>query len=231
MLIKHILSEQLVQEITRPDTQEEASKYLEKQGYQLLGAGYYATVMNKPGTPHVLKLFDHTDKGYLEFVALAMATNNPHFPQFRGKPMRITKDYYAIRMERLKPVRGGDSEKYGFEFSYQLLNILTRIIKNAKLGKSKNEMITDQDFEELSSNYEEIPFATIPLELRGMTPMEKAEYKFDELYEKHPELVEAAWLIGKHVHPSRNVDLHEANVMMRGDTLVITDPVSFGNYK
>jgi len=150
MFITDILSEQVVQEITRPDTQEEASAYLKDRGYVELGSGYYATVVGKPETPHVLKLFDRTDKGYLEFVALAMSVNNPHFPQFRGKPMRITKDYYAIRMERLKPFAGNASENYGFEFSYQLLNILSRVMKNVKSGSGKNELLTPHDFDDLS---------------------------------------------------------------------------------
>ncbi len=230
MLVKHIISEQVVQEITRPDTQKEATAYLRKHGYQQLGSGYYATVMGKEGTPHVLKIFDNTDKGYLEFVALAIATKNPHFPQFRGKPMRITKDYYGIRLERLKPFTGTASETYGFEFGYQLLGILSRVMVNAKNGVS-GDMLTYNDFEEMAGYYEEIPFSNIPLELKGMSPVEIAEYKYDELYEKHPELLQAAWLVGKHVDPSRSIDLHLGNVMLRGDTLVITDPVSFGNYK
>jgi hypothetical protein len=91
-------------------------------------------------------------------------------------------------------------------------------------------MLTQNDFEKLASDYEEILFSNVPLELKGMTTVEIAQYKFKQLYEKHPKLIKAAWLIGSHVHPSRSIDLHLGNVMLRGDTLVIIDPVRFGNY-
>ena len=75
-------------------------------GFEPLGEGAHATVWHVPGKPYVLKLFDSHDTPYLSFVDLARHSNfNPHFPMFRGSPVRITPQVHAIRMERLNPMQ------------------------------------------------------------------------------------------------------------------------------
>jgi hypothetical protein len=53
--------------------------------------------------------------------------------------------------------------------------------------------------------------------------------KFDvatQWMEERPSLKEACDLIAKNLLPKFNEDIHRNNVMMRGDTIVLTDPVS-----
>ena len=73
-------------------------------GYKRLGDGYFAKVYGRADADHVLKLFKSRDVAYMAFVNMVMKNPNPHFPAFKGKMMQVTKDYYAIRMERLTPL-------------------------------------------------------------------------------------------------------------------------------
>lgn len=70
-------------------------------GFLPVGQGGYGTVLGHPNLNYVLKIFDTTD-GYYEFVKFAMQNqDNPYFPRFRGKVIKLI-DAYAIRMERLE---------------------------------------------------------------------------------------------------------------------------------
>lgn len=74
-----------------------------KHGFSQIGSGAYATVYSHPQKPYVLKVFQARDHSYLQFVKMAQQHDNPHFPKFRGKPVKVIPGYYAIRMETLKP--------------------------------------------------------------------------------------------------------------------------------
>ena len=66
MLIAEILNE-----LTLPQTPQDAGTLLKSAGYQPVGeSGHWTKVWGKPGDPYVLKLFDPNDKGYLAFVNL-----------------------------------------------------------------------------------------------------------------------------------------------------------------
>ena len=105
MRINEILQETTkLNELTRPADQEAAEEKLLAAGYEKVGTGTWATVFSKPGDSMVVKLFHSADQAYTDFVKLAMQhQDNPHFPKFRGKMMRVTDEYNAIRMERLEP--------------------------------------------------------------------------------------------------------------------------------
>lgn len=90
----------------RPETRVLANDVLLRSGYHMMGSGSYATVYEKPGAQYVLKLFDADDLAYLAFVHLAQNVRSPHFPLLRGKPIRVTPEYYAIRMEKLSEYHG-----------------------------------------------------------------------------------------------------------------------------
>jgi len=81
-----------------------AEYLLLKAGYKRLGDGYFAKVYGRADADHVLKLFKSRDTAYMAFVNMVMKNPNPHFPAFKGKMMKVTNDYYAIRMERLTPL-------------------------------------------------------------------------------------------------------------------------------
>lgn len=96
--------EQRVDEITRPASQDEVYRILTKAGYDFLGQGSFGSVFEKPGANYVLKVFAANDDAYLAFIELARAhPDNPHFPKFTGKIVRVNDRFRAIRMEKLRP--------------------------------------------------------------------------------------------------------------------------------
>lgn len=66
--------------------------------------GAYSSILVHPKLPYIIKLFDSTDTGYLEFLKIAVAhPDNPHFPKLRGRPMKLGEKFVAVRMEKLLP--------------------------------------------------------------------------------------------------------------------------------
>lgn len=55
----------------------------------------------KAGSKYVLKLFDWDDSAYMDFVRLVRKHPNIHFPKFFGNFIKVTDQYYAVRMELL----------------------------------------------------------------------------------------------------------------------------------
>ena len=79
---------------------------LYKIGWQKLGTGYYAYVLEHPNYPYVLKLFSD-DPEWLAYMKYAQSNkNNPYVPKFRGKYISLGYDTYAVRMEKLSKYSG-----------------------------------------------------------------------------------------------------------------------------
>lgn len=97
---------ELLNEISRPDTQKDADQILRDAGYERIGSGAYGAVYKK-NDKTVIKTFTTFDVGYLSFIKMVKASNdNPHFPRFYGNPIKITDTYYAIKQENLQEYRG-----------------------------------------------------------------------------------------------------------------------------
>jgi hypothetical protein len=177
MRINELLNEsEILDELSRPP-QTEAEQKLMAAGYERIGSGTWGEVFSKPGDPLVLKLFHPGDTAYTDFVKLAMQhQNNPHFPKFHGKMMRVTDDYNAIRMEKLTP-------------------------------NNSSELA------ELLEDY-----------LNGM--QYKSRLDLWPLLWKNPKLKEACKLIARNLLNTHYLDLQIQNIMMRGNTVVFTDPVT-----
>jgi hypothetical protein len=91
-----------ITELKIPDNKREAEYALEDAGYKALGAGSFGSVYKKPGSNYVLKLFESDDNGYITYLNMIKNhQNNPHFPKIRGNLVKVTKDFYAVRMEEL----------------------------------------------------------------------------------------------------------------------------------
>jgi hypothetical protein len=206
MLIKDIITEQqIVQEISRPHWAK-VVQFLTSRGYDKLGSGLYAHVMGKGASPHVLKLFSSTDQGYLSYVAMAMTYPNKHFPKFKGKLMKITNDYYAVRMEMLYPIDNQTlAKEYGFNEIYDFLEVLKELIRAGQ----------NQDY----------PLSEFPEHFYKTAYYDYEEGQIERFMTIHKELAEACFRIG--LYAKGHVDLHWGNIMEREDgTLVITDPLA-----
>jgi hypothetical protein len=202
MKIVDIINEQqIVQEITRPSSIDEAAKVLQKYGYERIGEGYWASVFSKPGDPLVLKLFDSEDAGYYTFLNLATTHQNKHFPKFKGKVMNVTDEYRAIRMEKLNPLSGSWNER----------DIVLMAINNAIEMRTRNIFNTSEEY--------------FKLEYGNKYYVDNSE---KQVFLDNEELLEACILIGEHWDGTLAIDIHSDNVMERNDgTIVITDPLLF----
>jgi hypothetical protein len=181
MRIRELLTEsETLSEMSRPDLRE-AEQKLFAAGYEKIGTGTWGDVYSKPGDSLVLKLFHPGDQAYTDFVTLALQhQNNPHFPKFHGKMMKVTDDYNAVRMEKLTP----NTSKELAEVLEDYLNVLS----GAGQYVSKTKLW--------------------PLLL------------------KNPKLKEACKIIAEKILKTHYLDLQPQNIMMRGNTVVFTDPVS-----
>src|ERR1700721_2108003 len=94
-----------INELQMPDRKADAILALKQADWHILGDGSYATVFMKPGIDYVLKLFDSDDTAYADYIKLVLTHPNPHFPRFKGKLVKVTTKYYAVRMEKLNPYR------------------------------------------------------------------------------------------------------------------------------
>ncbi len=101
--------QEIINELSFPDTKNRASAILQSAGYELAGRGSRGDVWMKNGVKGVLKLFNASDNGYMKFIELVNTHPNEHFPIFYSKPVRISNLYYAIRMEKLESVDSWDS--------------------------------------------------------------------------------------------------------------------------
>lgn len=120
-----------INEISRPQTRQGVDALLRGAGYVRLGKGMFGAVYEKPGNAYVLKVFSARDKAYLEFISLAQShRDNPHFPKFLSKVIRVTKDYYAIKMERLTPF---NPHKVG-DYAYALFDYIQDGVDDGELA-------------------------------------------------------------------------------------------------
>lgn len=91
-------------ELTRPQTRFDAHDILINAGYSKVGDGNWSQVYRKANESYVLKLFSSTDYAYLAFLALVKNHPNIHFPTVIGKLIKVTENYYAVRLEPLENV-------------------------------------------------------------------------------------------------------------------------------
>lgn len=186
-----------VNEITRPETIDDATRYLSRYGYRNAVAdprdeGAYASVYTPPGKPYVVKLFMASDLAYQTYLGLITRFKNPHFPQLRGRPARINNKYWAVRMEMLSPLPFADHQML-----YTMQDYIGKLMQHTPRNRAQLAEI------------DEI-FVVEPL-----------FQKFPDL--KMALLLIWQYCLRGHTHI---LDLHKHNVMLRGQVPVITDPTA-----
>ena len=178
--------EDMITEISRPNFREDAVDLLTSKGYEQLGSGTFANVFQRKSRPNeVIKLFGTNDDAYESYINFIMKhQDNPHFPKVIGKPMMITPDYYAVKLEKLEPY---DRKRDGLD-----------LIRNI-----------DQ--------YLDGPFSST-----------SRKESFEEYLDAFPKFKEALDLLKTHKYKSSHGwDIHAGNVMWRGNTIVLTDPLYY----
>jgi hypothetical protein len=108
---------------------------LAELGFERLGSGVFGTVFERPGYPWVFKVFNN-DPGYLAYLNYVINHQNlSAVPKIKGRPVRINKNTYAIRMEPLYKLRS--------ELAWELNNTPTDGLKSSAY-KEFVDMIAQQ---------------------------------------------------------------------------------------
>lgn len=137
---------------------------MKKYGFSLLGSGKYASVYGNPKYDYVLKVF-MKDSAYLKWIEFVQKNKgNPYVPKVKGKVVKITPTFYAIRLEKLSKYTSG-----------------------GQFMKDFSAWQKDNSFKSSDQNIQDIL----------------------DYFGKHKKLL----------------DLHGENMMMRGNQLVIVDPL------
>ena len=82
------------------------NKVLAEYGFKQIGKGSFASVYSNPKYPYVLKVF-RKDDGYVKwFNFCRQHQGNPLIPIIRGKVVKITEMFFAVRLEKLRSYNG-----------------------------------------------------------------------------------------------------------------------------
>lgn len=92
-------------ELTLPSDIKSAGRILKAAGWGEDSTGLNSLVYYRDDKNYILKLFKSRDNAYWAFLELVLANPNKHFPKIIGKPKKVTDAYYAVRMERLEPIK------------------------------------------------------------------------------------------------------------------------------
>lgn len=91
---------------TRDDSwKRNLNKYMLVHGFTKIGSGKYASVYGNSKYPFVIKVF-MKDAAYQRWLKFSLENkSNVYVPKIKGKVIKITPLIYAIRLEKLEPIR------------------------------------------------------------------------------------------------------------------------------
>jgi hypothetical protein len=112
-------------------------EYITKQGFVKLGKGKAGVVYEKPGYPWVFKVFRNDPAFEYYFNYCKANQSNPHVPNLRGNLIKIGKNAYVMRMEKLTPI----DEEF-FDRIYDTINAM-KIYKRYPIFSKERKTYTD----------------------------------------------------------------------------------------
>ena len=199
-----------------PDIANQSVQYrdiLAQQGYKEIGVGGSGTVWQHPNRPNeVLKVYMDSDGGYDNWIKICLANRgNPNLPRFlSARARKVTRDFNAVRMEILSPL-SADLRTIGYEIG--------QLVKNCAWGNKVQGPITP------SANLEDMHHY-----LQTAGPDHNGHRRFDTIkayLANDPNFIKALWILTSVVREKKGTpDLQDENLMMRGSTLVLADPLS-----
>jgi len=99
---KELASSKMKTASERETAMEKFTDYMETQGFKHIGHGSFSSVYLKDGYPWMFKLWSH-DPAYLWWITWAAKhQDNPNVPRVKGLPVKIAKDTYVVRLEKLR---------------------------------------------------------------------------------------------------------------------------------
>ena len=155
---------------------EKLTDYLETQGFKHIGQGSFSEIYIKQGYPWMFKLWSH-DQAYLWYITWAAKNQDiPNVPRVKGLPVKIAKDTYVVRLEKLRA----------------------------------------------RSSYDHKQLATLLHSIESLDDLSKEDVQW--LRSEYPGIYEILRVIQR-AGTDFVLDLHSDNIMMRGQTPVLADPV------
>lgn len=202
---------------TRTPASKEIRNTLKSHGYKLLGSGADATVWAKNEDEVVKIIMPGGHKGagvagdtFMKFYEFCKQNQNlDNLPKFSGQEVEVFeadgKEYVMVTMERLSPIPTNS-------FQEAMVWILSDLATKKLSWEKALEIINDErTWENYEGDIESILSTLDSLDQRDLLEYEVL-YKLMVLLYHKGRINRVGW------------DLHTENAMMRGDTVVITDP-------
>lgn len=177
---------------------------LEKvHGVQVIGTGSFATVFWHPSWNFVYKIYEE-DSGFAKYVDFCMANpNNPHLLKVLRPPRKVHA-FHSRKKETSSTIWA-----VKLEFLTDLTKPAMQTIQSGRLWTAVQDYMENDgeiNFSELAKGNEAIIKLFSQYDMIGLVQT-LADLSYD---------VDV---------PPFDFDLHHRNVMMRGDTIVIIDPL------
>jgi len=153
-----------------------------------------------------------TDGGYENWVNICQQhRGNPNLPKFlSAKARKLTNDFMAVRTEILKPM-SGDGEGIARQIGL--------LVKNCSMGNAVQGPAKPSASIQDMKDY-----------LESAAPDHNGYQRFDKIKDylvKDPDFLTALWILTTAAREKKGrPDLQGANIMMRGTTIVLADPLS-----
>jgi hypothetical protein len=174
------------------------TEFLEQKGFHIISKqGSFCVVFGRADLNYAIKVF-RNDPAYLTFVKFCLGQKNPHLPMFRGALVKVQGAAFAVRMELLKPLTTINWEV--------ILYIVDAFLERDKSVNSPQAFI----------------------EVEGPKYAKSVMSNEWALIQSQPGFLETLAQVQKLCH-SHGFDMdlsrNPGNIMLRGKTLVITDPI------
>ena len=191
-------------------------KYIEESGYDLLGSGQTGVVLKHPEKNEVIK-FWYMDEAYEDFIEYASTHNNKHLVKILSKPKKITittknkngvqtkKKINYVRLELLKPYARTINL---FGISFAKFNLLLTFMAGQQHKNTFNYTVTSVI--ENPETYKILELDKKKIDIEGLRDFIKV------------------YVACMNAMKTDNIwaDLHNENIMMRGNIPVIVDPAA-----
>jgi len=170
---------------------------LRKHGFQVLGNGSFGSVWSHPNQSYLLKVFAADDVAYVAWARAALRNkSNPAFPKFKGG--KIIKLTSEVLAIRMEPLveLSGEMSSKPYRIESMLSDYGKTIYNECKAGDSDKVLEYLGDLGDF---------------IKSQSGLLDALLVLIELKSSDPDF---------------SYDLHAGNAMMRGNTMVITDPLT-----
>lgn len=134
-----------------PESLQSLNSEMQKLGWKFLKSGTFGAIYSNPKKKYVIKVMHGSGGGrYLEWLKYVLENQqNPHLPRIFGKARRLKGDVWAVRLEKLDPIKD-----QGFWDKY-LMPTLRKKLKAERLERAQF-LLDDDNVKFLRERYPEL---------------------------------------------------------------------------